>query len=159
MLDVTVICVGGLKEKFWKDACAEYIKRLTPWARASVIEIPAERLPGRPGEAEIRRALEREGEKITAAVPKGAFVTALCVEGRQPDSEAFSALVAARMQTAGRLAFIIGGSYGLDERVKKAAGDRLSLSNMTFPHMTARVLLLEQLYRALSIINGGKYHK
>ena len=159
MLDITLICVGGLKESFWKDACAEYIKRLSQWARVNVVELPQARLPRNPSQAEIVSALRAEETEIIKKLPRGAFMTALCVEGVELSSEEFADTLSRRFQTSGNFAFVIGGSHGLSQGVKDASQLKLSFSRMTFPHMTARVLLLEQLYRALSILSGGKYHK
>lgn len=159
MLTITVICVGGLKEAFWKNACAEYQKRLGAWAKVNMIEIAEVRLPEEPSASSIHRGLEDEADRIIKKVPQNSYLTALCVEGRQYDSEEFSSVLSGKMQESGSFTFIIGGSNGLAQRVKDRANLKLSFSAMTFPHMIARVLLLEQLYRALSIMNGGKYHK
>lgn len=159
MLNVTILCVGGLKEAFWKSACTEYCKRLSAWAKINLIEIEEARLPENPTPALIKAALDSEAEKIAKKLPSNVFVTALCIEGRQLDSEAFAQVIADRMQLNGNFTFIIGGSYGLAQQIKEKANLKLSFSVMTFPHMIARVLLFEQLYRALNIINGGKYHK
>lgn len=159
MLNLTLICVGGLKESFWKAACAEYIKRLGRYARVTVAEIEETRLKENPGEGLIEAALENEADRILKKIPSGAFTVALCVEGEHSDSEKFATLLEKRMQTNSDFVFVIGGSYGLSPRVKAAATFKLSLSDMTYPHMTARVVLLEQLYRAFNRMNGGKYHK
>jgi 23S rRNA (pseudouridine1915-N3)-methyltransferase len=159
MLNITILCVGGLKEAFWKSACTEYCKRLSAWAKINLIEIEEARLPDDPTPALIKAALASETEKILKKLPTNAFVTALCIEGKQLDSEEFAQVLASRMQSNGNFAFIIGGSYGLAQQIKEKAHLKLSFSVMTFPHMIARVLLFEQLYRAMHIINGGKYHK
>lgn len=159
MLNITLICVGGLKEAFWKAACAEYSKRIGLWAKVTVVEIPETRLPESPSRAVIDAALEKEAEKIRARLPGNTCVTALCVEGGQLSSPEFAQEIGRRMMINGNLSFIIGGSYGLAQSLKDGADIRLSLSHMTFPHMAARVLLLEQIYRALNLLNGGKYHK
>lgn len=159
MLHITLICVGGLKEPFWKAACAEYEKRLSAWAKLSVIEIPEERLPEHPSPAQIAQALQAEATRIRQKMPTGAFITALCIEGTPTDSQAFARTLERGMQSSGKLAFLIGGSYGLSEELKGEARYRLSFSPMTFPHMLARVMLFEQLYRAMNILSGGKYHK
>ncbi len=150
-MDITLICVGRLKERFYIDAAAEYQKRLTPFCRLAIVELPEARRSGIDRES----ALRRESEYILAAIPKGATVFALCIEGTALDSRAF----AAKIGDVGKLCFIIGGSDGLHEDVKKTASFRLSMSPMTFPHHLARVMLMEQIYRAFTIINGGKYHK
>ncbi len=160
MLNVTVICVGKLKERFYIDAAAEYQKRLGGFCRLEVAELPEQRLPQSPAPAQVTAALEREGEAILARLPRSGKVVALCVEGRTMSSEALSAALDGWMAAGtSRLAFVIGGSYGLSPRVKDRADLRLSMSPMTFPHHLARVMLLEQLYRAFKIREGSDYHK
>ncbi len=159
MLDITLICVGRLKEPFYRAACAEYIKRLGACCRLSVLELAEERKRESPSKAEIDACLSREAEAVRRAVPKGAAVIALCVEGREQSSEQFARTISGLSQAYSKLAFVIGGSDGLHQSVKDAAALRLSMSPMTFPHHLARVMVLEQLYRAYSIMNGGKYHK
>ncbi len=159
MQSVNVICVGKLKEKFYADACAEYQKRLGRFCRLSVVELPEQRLPENPAAAEIAAALEREADAIEEKLPRG-VVIALCVEGRALSSEQLSdALARCAAQGASQLTFLIGGSFGLAERVKARSDLRLSMSPMTFPHHLARVMLLEQIYRAYQIQSGTKYHK
>ena len=160
MLAVRLICVGKLGEKFWKDACEEYAKRLSAYCKLEVIEIVEQRLPDAPTEGQIRQALTREAEAIRAKILPGTAVIALCVEGRQLSSEALAETLGT-LTVAGtsRIAVLIGGSCGLDEALKQEAKLRLSMSKMTFPHHLARVMALEQLYRALNILAGGKYHK
>lgn len=150
MLDIAVIAVGRLKEKFYLEACGEYIKRLGAYCRIAVTELP---------ESKKDNNLEYEADAILSAVPKGAYICAMCVEGEEMTSEEFSARIEKISAEASRLAFIIGGSEGLSRRVKDAARLRLSMSRMTLPHHLARVMLLEQLYRAMNISSGGKYHK
>jgi len=148
MLKIKVICVGRLKEQFYTDAANEYIKRLGGYCKPEILEIPE------------FRALEKEREAIRKNIPAGAMTIAMCIEGREIDSKGLSELL---MECAGRgtsqLCFIIGGSSGLHDDIKSGADLRLSMSKMTFPHNLARVILLEQLYRAFTIIEGGKYHK
>ena len=160
MQRVMVICVGKLKEKFYIDAAAEYAKRLGRYCRLEIVELPEQRLPESPSQAEIDRALAREAEAIRGKLPQGALVAAMCVEGRMRSSEELAQLMAAWANQGEKcLAFVIGGSFGLDERLKREARERLSMSPMTFPHHLARVMLLEQLYRGFKIQEGGKYHK
>lgn len=159
MVEVTLICVGKLKEKFYLDACAEYIKRLGAYCKITVLELPEERKPESPSPSQIEAALSREAEAIRKAVPRGAAVIALCVEGREMSSEKLSETLAGLAMNASKIAVVIGGSDGLHGSVKASATLRLSMSPMTFPHHLARVMVLEQLYRAFSIMNGGKYHK
>ena len=160
MIGLTVLAVGKLKEPWLREGCGEYLKRLRLWSRSQVVEVEEYRLPENPSAAQIAACLEKEGERLLERVPKGAAVVALCIEGRQMPSEQLSQWIQ-RAASAGRgeLCFVIGGSYGLSPAVKQAADLRLSISPMTFPHQLARVMLLEQLYRALSIAAHGKYHK
>lgn len=159
MLHVKLICVGKLKEKEYVALCGEYCKRLSRYCAAEIVQIEEQRLPDHPGEAQIGDALRREAEQIRAAIPKGAFVTALCMEGKQMSSPEFAERIARSSQTADKLCFLVGGSYGLDEQLKREASLRLSFSEMTFPHHLFRVMLLEQIYRAFSINGGSPYHK
>ncbi len=160
MLNVKLICVGKMREKFYIDAFAEYAKRLQAYCRLELLEIAEQRLGDRPSEKEIAAALEREGQEILKAVPPDAYLTALCVEGKQMPSEGMAELIAAR-ENSGRpkLCFVIGGSYGLSPSVKARADRKLSMSQMTFPHHLARVMLAEQLYRGFKINEGSMYHK
>lgn len=159
-MNVTLICVGRLKEDYLRAACAEYQKRLQAFCRFNVEELEAEKLTDAPSEAEIAAALEKEGDRILAKLPKGAYAVALCIEGKQHSSEELASLLAdIPVQGNGSAAFVIGSSYGLSDKVKGAAQLKLSMSKMTFPHQLARVMLMEQVYRAYSIINNRKYHK
>ena len=160
MLTVKLICVGKLKEKFYIDAAAEYQKRLKGSCRLEVIELPEQKLHESPAPAEIEQALAREAALIEEKLPKGGAVIALCIEGTELSSEALSKKLA-QLASAGasQLTFLIGGSFGLHPRVKQRADLRLSMSPMTFPHHLARVMLLEQLYRAYQIDAGTRYHK
>ena len=157
---VTFLCMGRLKEAYWRDAVAEYTKRLGAFCKLQITEIEPERLPDAPSDTQIVAALDREGEKILSKIPAGATVIALCIEGKTMPSEALADFVA-RSASGGssHLVFIIGSSYGLADTVKRAANLRLSMSEMTFPHQLARVMLLEQLYRSMKILGGGTYHK
>lgn len=160
MMKVTVIAVGGLKEKYLTAACNEYLKRLSAYSRVGIIEINEERCSDNPSPAEIERVIEKEGERIISKIPKGSFVVPLCIEGKQFSSEEFSRkLENAAISGFGSVTFIIGGSFGLSNSVKSLANLKLSFSKMTLPHQLMRVVLLEQVYRAFSISNNGKYHK
>ena len=160
MQRVTVLCVGKLKERFYADAAAEYVKRLQRYCKLEIIELPEQRLPEDPSPAEIQRALRAEGAAIREKLPKGGAVVALCIEGKPCSSEELSRRMADfGIQGRTQVTFIIGGSFGLGENVKKQADWRLSMSPMTFPHHLARVMLLEQIYRACQIAEGTKYHK
>ncbi len=160
MQRVTVLCVGKLKEKFYIDAAAEYVKRLQRHCKLELIELPEQRLPDEPSPAEIQKALRTEGDAIRERLPKGGAVIALCIEGRPCSSEELSCRMAEfGVQGKTQLTFLIGGSVGLDEDLKRQADWRLSMSPMTFPHHMARIMLLEQIYRAYQIAGGTKYHK
>ena len=160
MLAVKLICVGKMRERFYIDAFAEYQKRLQSLCRLELVEPTEQRLPENPSEAEISAALEKEGQEILRAIPADAYVVALCVEGRQMPSEGMAQLIRERENSGKpKLCFVIGGSYGLAESVKARADRRLSMSQMTFPHHLARVMLIEQLYRGFKISEGSRYHK
>ena len=160
MQKVSIICVGKLKEKFYLEAAAEYVKRLQRHCKLEIIELPESRLSDTPSPAEIKKALSAEAAAIRERLPKGGAVIALCIEGKTCSSEELSRRMA-DFAVAGKtqLTFLIGGSVGLDEELKKQADWRLSMSPMTFPHHMARVMLLEQIYRAYQIEQGTKYHK
>ena len=153
MLSVWLICVGKLKEKFYKDACDEYVKRLSPYCKLTLVEIPEAKLSRDPTLGEIANALAKEGEAIRQKIPPSARVVALCVEGL---AHMFPAVGNGPDK---HLVFLIGGSYGLHPSIKGSANTQLSMSPMTFPHHLARVMLLEQIYRAFKINEGSSYHK
>ena len=160
MFSVEIICVGKLKERFYIDAAAEYQKRLSPFCKLRVIELQEERLPQNPSQALITAALKKEAEAIRSKLPPNARTVALCIESQLLSSQE----LAGRLRSwetgpAKHLVFLIGSSYGLDEELKSQAWIRLSMSPMTFPHHLARVMLLEQVYRAFQINAGSPYHK
>lgn len=160
MIGIHLITIGNLKEPYLREGAGEYLKRLKGLCTCTVTEIPETRLPDSPSEKEIAAALEAEGRKILATVPKGAFLIPMCVEGMQLSSEALAErLESAALSGRGRAAFVIGSSFGLSPQVKTAGDLRLSLSKMTLPHQLCRLVLLEQLYRAGTILTGRKYHK
>ena len=160
MQRVTVLCVGKLKEKFYLEAAAEYVKRLQRFCKLELVELPESRLPEAPSPAEVQRALAAEAAAIREKLPKGGAVIALCIEGKPCSSVELSRRME-ELAVAGKtqLTFLIGGSVGLDEGLKRQADWRLSMSPMTFPHHLARIMLLEQIYRAYQISAGTKYHK
>lgn len=160
MTNLTIIYSGNTKEQYFLDAFAEYEKRLSADFKVTSVEIKEEKPPQNPSETQIAELLDREGEKILAAVPPRSFKTALCVEGAEISSEELAKkLEKARCDGYSSFTFIIGSSYGLSQKVKNACDFRLSFSKMTFTHRMARLILLEQIYRAQSIISGTKYHK
>ena len=160
-MNLTVIAVGKLNAAYYRQAAAEYEKRLGAFCRVHVAELAEEPVAEKnAGPAVIVRALVKEGRAILAAVPTGAALVALCGEGRQLSSEALARHLAEWAVTGvSCAAFAIGSSHGLSPQVKQAAALRLSMSEMTFPHQLARVMLLEQLYRACCINAGTRYHK
>ena len=160
MLSVTLLCVGKMKEKHYISAAEEYIKRLGAFCRFEVFELPEVRLPENPSDKEISAALQKEGAEILKRIPSQAAAIAMCVEGRGMLSEDLSKTLEGFAGSGkSRVFFIIGGSFGLASEVKERADLRLSMSQMTFPHHLARVMVLEQIYRAFTISEGTKYHK
>ncbi len=160
MLSVHLICVGKLKEKFYREAVEEYTKRLKGYCKLTLVELPEAKLSQEPSAGEISAALEKEAEAIRAKIPQGASVVAMCVEGKMRSSEELAKMVADwSMNSAKHLVFVIGGSYGMHPSIKAEAWAQLSMSPMTFPHHLARVMVLEQIYRAFKINEGSSYHK
>lgn len=164
MVSVRVIAVGGLKERFFRDACAEYEKRMKRFANFKVVEIKEAHIPDDPSDAEVKRALSEEGTRILDAVKSGEkqneYVFACAIDGKALDSEKLAARMGDIINSgSGCAAFVIGGSHGLDKAVTQRADMLLSFSALTFPHQLFRVMLMEQIYRAFKILNGEKYHK
>lgn len=158
MFKITIISVGNLKEKYFAEAVKEYEKRISAYAEVRDINLKEENLDNL-REGDIAAALEKEGTAILGAMPPRAYKVALCVEGKTLSSEKLAELVEAAKNTQGEICFVIGSSHGLSPKVKAACDYRLSVSALTFPHRLMRVILTEAIYRALSIANGGKYHK
>lgn len=158
-MNALILCVGKLKERWQKEACEEYRKRLTRYGNVEITELEDEGEPDRPSEALVRKTLEREGQALMRRIRPGDRVVALCIKGNAPDSVALARLIEDWQMDGRRLVLVIGGSLGLSEEVVKRADYRLSFSNMTFPHTLMRVILLEQLYRAARITAGERYHK
>lgn len=160
MINVNIICVGKLKEKYLTEAVKEYSKRLSAFCKLNIIELDETKLPDKAGEGEIANALKSESEKILAKIGRDAFVIAMCIEGKMYSSEELSRLFdRVSVEGKSRIDIVIGSSFGLSDEVKKRADLRLSVSPMTFPHQLFRVMILEQVYRAFQISTGGKYHK
>lgn len=160
MLNITIIAVGKLKEQYLRDASAEYQKRLSTLCKLNIVEITPEKLSDNPSAKEIENALNSEAKKIIEKIPKGAKVYSMCIEGKQRTSEELSKEIDnLALEGVSNIVFIIGGSFGLSDEVKKLSAYRLSMSKMTFPHQIARIMLLEQIYRATQISIGTKYHK
>ncbi len=158
MTSLTVLAVGNIKEGYLRDGIAEYKKRLSAYASVDIKEIPEVRV-GDEGNAAVRSALQAEGQKILSAVPKGAYLVALCVEGKEMDSLELAALLRGAIDRCGKICFVIGSSHGLSAEVKKAADIRLSFSRLTFPHQLMRLIMMESLYRSMTILAGKTYHK
>ena len=161
MIKINIICVGKLKEKYWRDAIAEYAKRLGAFCRFDVVELAESKLPDDPSDKQKLAALDSEAKAMQPYLDqKGAFNIAMCIEGEQLPSEQLSK----KLDSCGTngysvINFIIGSSFGISEAIKKRADMRLSMSEMTFPHQLARVMLTEQIYRAFQISANTKYHK
>ena len=160
MFDITLITMGKLKEKFYITAAAEYVKRLGGYCRFTLLELPETRLPENPSQAEITAGLEKEADLIFSKIPKGAWFCVFTPEGKLLSSEGFAEKLAA-VKNSGKSSacFLIGSSFGMADRVKAKADFKLSMSPMTFPHHLARIMVLEQIYRAEAIQAGSKYHK
>ena len=160
MFDITLICMGKLKEKFYISASQEYEKRLKGYCNFRLIELPEVRLPEDPSPAEIQAGLEKEADTILTKLPKGCWFCVLTPEGKMNSSEELAAkLHDVKLSGKSSACFLIGSSFGIAPRVKQAADLKLSMSPMTFPHHLARVMVLEQIYRAEAIQAGSKYHK
>ncbi len=160
VFDITLIAMGKLKEKFYLSASEEYRKRLGAYCRFTILELPETRLPEDPSPAEIQAGLEKEAELILSKLPKNCWFCVFTPEGKTLSSESFAQKLA-DVKNAGKSSavFLIGSSFGMAQRVKEKADFRLSMGPMTFPHHLARVMVLEQIYRAEAIQAGSKYHK
>lgn len=159
-MQITLVTVGKIKEKFYAGAIAEYSKRLSRYCRLEIVQVADEKTPDSAGDAVERQIKDREGERILSSIKDGAYVIALAIEGEMPDSVKLSEKInALGVGGTSRIVFVIGGSLGLSDAVLKRADYHLSFSRMTFPHQLMRVILLEQIYRSFRIMNGEPYHK
>ena len=158
-MNMALVCMGRLKEKYWRDAAAEYEKRLSRFGKWETIELPDLPEPANSSPAIEEQIKKKEGEAILARIRDGDIVVCLCIDGRQMDSVQLSRKLTELIDTGRRVVFVIGGSLGLSADVVRRAQLKLSFSPMTFPHQLARVMLLEQTYRALKIAAGERYHK
>ena len=160
MFSITLICMGKCKEKFYIAAAEEYAKRMKAYCEFKLLELPEHRLPEDPSAAEIAQGLAKEAEALKKAIPKGAWFCVLTPEGKLKSSEELAETLKT-VKTSGKstACFLIGSSFGMAPDLKAMADLQLSMSKMTFPHHLARVMVLEQLYRAESIQAGSKYHK
>lgn len=160
MFDITLITMGKLKEKFYISAAQEYAKRLSGYCHFTLVELPESRLPENPSPAEIAAGLEKEAETILARIPKSSWFCVFTPEGKELSSEKFAEKMRdVKLSGKSSAIFLIGSSFGMAPKVKERADFRLSMGPMTFPHHLARIMVLEQLYRAEAIQAGSKYHK
>ena len=160
MFDITLITMGKLKEKFYISAAEEYAKRLKAYCRFQILELPEYRLPEDPSPAEIAAGLDKEAEQILAKIPKGAWLCIFTPEGKTLSSEDFAEkMKQVKLSGKSSACFLIGSSFGISPKIKQLADFKLSMGPMTFPHHLARIMVLEQLYRAEAIQAGSKYHK
>lgn len=158
MLTINIICIGKLKEEYLRMASSEYQKRLSAFCKLNIIELNEHKLPNEPSQAEIDKGIFTEGSAILQKL--GGEVFSLCIEGVELKSELLSQKIELlALNGASEISFVIGGSHGLCDRVKAKSSFRLSMSQMTFPHQLARIMLLEQVYRAFQITANSKYHK
>ena len=159
-MQLRILCVGKLKERFYADAAAEFLKRLSRYALVELIEVADEKAPENMSEAQRGQVKRAEGERLLSKLAEGEYAIALAIDGKRMDSVAFASCLQGLMNGGhGRIAFIIGGSLGLSDAVLVRADMKLSFSEMTFSHQVFRVMLLEQVYRAFRIINNEPYHK
>ena len=159
-MKISIVCVGKVKEKFYRDAVDEYVKRLSRYCKLEICEVADEKTPDEPSDALKAQILKKEAERMEKYLKQDAYIIALAIDGKKMDSEKFAACID-RLGIGGtsHIQFIIGGSLGLDESILKRADMGLSFSDMTFPHQLMRVILLEQVYRGYRIISGEPYHK
>lgn len=159
-MNITIIAVGKIKEKFYTEAIKEYSKRLSRYCSLKIIEVEDEKTPDKASEALNAAIMKKEAEGIRKHIPKDSYIISLAVEGKKYDSVGFASHIQ-RLGINGHsdLVFIIGGSLGIDEALKKDSAELISFSDMTFPHQLMRVILLEQVYRCFRIINNEPYHK
>lgn len=159
-MKITILCVGKVKEKFYRDGIEEFVKRLSRYCKLEIIEVADEKTDENASETEIRLVKEKEGEKLLKNIKDDAYVITLCIDGKQLDSEELSEKIEKLgVQGTSHIYFVIGGSLGLADEVVKRAHLKLSFSPMTFPHQLMRLILLEQIYRSYRIMNHEPYHK
>lgn len=160
MMNVHLIVLGKLKEKYMKDFSEEYEKRLSAYCKLTVTELEPVKLSDNPSPSEITNALSKETQMIMAKIPKNSYIFSMCIEGKQMSSEELSQKMDdIALCGKSNVVFIIGSSFGLSDEIKRMSDFRFSMSKMTFPHKLARIMLTEQIYRGFSISNNGKYHK
>lgn len=159
-MQITILCVGKVKERFFTDAIQEYVKRMSRYAKVTIVEVTDEKTPEQASEAEQLAIKKKEGERLLAKMKDNMYVVALDLQGKEYDSPRFSEhLSQCMLQGKSHIAFVIGGSLGIHSDVLNRADEKLCFSKFTFPHQLMRVILLEQLYRAYRIMNNEPYHK
>ena len=159
-MNIQIICIGKLKEKYWTDAVAEYMKRLSSYSSVKIVELKESRLPDKAGPAEEEKVKLEGGREILKSIKDGTYVVTLEIQGKQLSSEELAATIEGPgIEGKSDVAFVIGGSLGLSHEVSKRADFKLSFSKMTFPHQMMRVVLLEQVYRSFKIMRHEAYHK
>lgn len=159
-MNIDIICVGSIKEKYFIDAIKEYEKRLRPYTNINIIEIDEYKLPNNPSQSQIEEALEKEREMIESKIKDRSYIISLAIEGKQLQSESFSQKIEdITIEGYSNITFLIGSSYGMSNNLKSITNMKLSFSKMTFPHQLMRVVLMEQIYRAFKILRNEPYHK
>lgn len=157
-MNITIVCVGKIKEKYFTDAINEYKKRMSRFAKFNIIELPDEKIPDKASEKELTAVRDKEGQAILSAL-KGGYVISMCIEGTELSSEKIAEKLEATAMHSSDITFIIGGSLGLSDAVKARSDFRLSFGRITLPHQLMRVVLCEQIYRAFKINHNESYHK
>lgn len=159
-MQITIVAVGSIKEKYLRDGIQEYVKRIGAYSQIDIVEIPEEKISQTASQTEIEVGMQKEGARILQQIPKRSYVIALCIEGKQQDSETFAHTIEKiTVDGVAHICFVIGGSNGLSDEVKQQADRKLSFSKMTFPHQLMRLVLVEQVYRAFRILRNEPYHK
>ncbi len=158
-MNVNIICVGKIKEQFYRDAVSEYEKRLSRFAKVKIIEVRDEKIPENASEKENLQVIEKEGLGIAEKLPKNSMLIAMCIEGKESSSTELAKVIENAAMEYGDITFIIGGSLGLSEEIKKKCAVRMSFGKITLPHQLMRVVLLEQIYRGFKINANESYHK
>lgn len=158
-MNITVIGVGKIKEKYFTAAVDEYAKRLSRFVKLNIIEVSDEKIPENASEKENEQVRKKEGNRILSKIPQSSYVVALCIEGKELSSTELAEKISSTAMNSSSITFIIGGSLGLSDEVKKQSSLRLSFGKMTLPHQLMRIVLLEQIYRAFKINNNETYHK
>lgn len=159
MLSINVVCVGKIKEKFFRDAIDEYSKRLSRYCKLDILELPDEKIPNNPSDKTVEEIKEKECNNIIDHLKKDSYIVCLDLTGKQFSSEELSRELDNLSLTTSNITFVIGGSLGLNKKILSMSDKIISFSKMTFPHQLIRIFLLEQIYRSFKISNGEVYHK